>query len=93
MLATELFAPATWATRAEALVARLVAVTDAITSGGGDSLASGFVVGAAALQHARRDPLLPTELLPRNWPGDQLRGSYARFQRAFAASMSDALRD
>ena len=90
--AAELFSPVTWATRAEALVARLVAVTDAMASGGDDSLASGFVVGAAALQHARRDPLLPTELLPHNWPGDQLRGSYSRFQRAFAASMSEALR-
>ena len=87
----ELFSPAEWAARTGALVDRLVAVTDAIAAGDDDALASGFVVGAAALQHARRDPLLPTELLPRDWPGDELRESYSRFQRAFAESISDAL--
>ena len=91
-LAATLFSPAEWAARTGALVERLVAVTDAIASGDDDALASGFVIGAAALQQARRDPLLPTELLPRDWPGEQLRASYLQFQRAFAASMSDALR-
>lgn len=91
-LVAVLFAPVDWAMRARALVPRLVAVTDAIASGDDDALASGFVVGAAALQHARRDPLLPAELLPRDWPGDELRASYLRFQQAFASSLSEALR-
>ena len=91
-LAAELFSPAAWAARTDAIVERLVAVTDAIASGDDDALATGFVVGAAALQQARRDPLLPAALLPSSWPGDALRESYSRFQRAFAASISEALR-
>jgi phenylacetic acid degradation operon negative regulatory protein len=91
-LASALFAPAVWATRARALQARLGAATDALDSGHDDALASGFVVGAAALQQARRDPLLPIELLPAGWPGDDLRASYRRFQKSFAKSLSDAFR-
>jgi phenylacetic acid degradation operon negative regulatory protein len=90
-LVDALFAPREWATRAEALRERLDAATRALRSDAEDALPSGFVIGAAALQHARRDPLLPSELLPAAWPGGDLRASYVRFQQAFAASMADAL--
>jgi phenylacetic acid degradation operon negative regulatory protein len=86
------FAPAEWATRARALLDQLLAVTDALDAGDDDALASGFVVGAATLQQARRDPLLPGELLPAHWPGDDLRATYDRFQKSFAASLAGAFR-
>jgi phenylacetic acid degradation operon negative regulatory protein len=89
-LAAALFGPAEWASRARALGARLDTVTDAIAAGDDAALAAGFVVGAAALQHARRDPLLPPVLLPPDWPGTALRASYVGFQTAFAMSLTRA---
>ncbi len=93
-LATELFAPAAWATRARLLLARLDAVTRdlASTTRRDDALAPGFVTGAAALQHARRDPLLPAALLPGDWPADDLRAAYVRFQKSFALALADTFR-
>ena len=90
-LAAALFAPAAWATRARVLHDKLQVVTDALDAGDDDALPSGFVVGAAALQHARRDPLLPPSLLAPDWPGADLRAAYRRFQTAFAASLTAAL--
>jgi phenylacetic acid degradation operon negative regulatory protein len=91
-LAADLFAPAEWAARSQALLDRLELVIDALASGDDDALSSGFVTGAAALQQARRDPLLPAALLPPGWPGDNLRASYKRFQTAFTASIVDTFR-
>ncbi|MFD5396012.1 PaaX family transcriptional regulator C-terminal domain-containing protein [Streptomyces sp. NPDC127097] len=39
-----------------------------------------FTVAAAALRHLLADPLLPAELLPDDWPGAQLRRTYAEFE-------------
>ncbi|WP_327223624.1 PaaX domain-containing protein, C- domain protein [Streptomyces platensis] len=39
-----------------------------------------FTVAAAALRHLLADPLLPADLLPENWPGEQLRRTYAEFE-------------
>jgi phenylacetic acid degradation operon negative regulatory protein len=91
-LATRLFAPAEWASRAHQLSGRIAVLTDALDAGSDDALAPGFVAGAAVLQHARRDPILPAELLPEGWPGAELRAGYARFQRTFASSLAATLR-
>jgi phenylacetic acid degradation operon negative regulatory protein len=85
-------APDDWATRARDLARRVGALTDDLEAGRDAALAPGFVAGAAALQHARRDPILPVELLPAAWPGDDLRTGYARFQRAFASTLAASLR-
>lgn len=42
-----------------------------------------FVVAAAIVRHLLTDPVLPAELLPRRWPGEQLRLAY----RDFAAEL------
>lgn len=42
-----------------------------------------FVVAAAIVRHLLTDPVLPAELLPRRWPGGQLRQAY----RDFAAEL------
>jgi phenylacetic acid degradation operon negative regulatory protein len=91
-LVAERFEPAVWAVRARTLLERLDAVTAAIDAGRDSALAPGFVVGAAALQHARRDPLLPVELLPADWPGDDLRAAYVGFQQSFAAAVAGSFR-
>jgi phenylacetic acid degradation operon negative regulatory protein len=38
-----------------------------------------FVAAAAAVRHLLTDPVLPTELLPENWPGAELRRAYHDF--------------
>jgi phenylacetic acid degradation operon negative regulatory protein len=43
----------------------------------GDRAAAVFAEAAAVLRHLRTDPLLPPELLPRDWPADGLRASYS----------------
>ena len=90
-LAAALFEPTAWAQRARVLHDKLEAATADLDSGRDDALATGFVVGAATLQHARRDPLLPPELLAARWPGTDLRNAYGRFQKTFAAAMRDTL--
>jgi phenylacetic acid degradation operon negative regulatory protein len=54
-----------------------------------DALPDAFVTGAAVAQHLRRDPLLPTELLPTAWRSGELRDAYGdylvTFSRAVAA--------
>jgi phenylacetic acid degradation operon negative regulatory protein len=91
-LAIALFAPSAWAARARSLLDRLGRVTDDLDSGRDDALAPGFVIGAAALQQTRRDPLLPAALLPADWPAGDLRAAYVRFQKSFAQSLADTFR-
>ena len=38
-----------------------------------------FAVAAAIVRHLLTDPVLPTELLPGDWPGADLRAAYAAF--------------
>ncbi|MGO4760185.1 PaaX family transcriptional regulator C-terminal domain-containing protein, partial [Streptomyces sp. 2MCAF27] len=42
-------------------------------------------VAAAALRHLLADPVLPTGLLPPDWPGADLRSRYEAFEREFRA--------
>jgi phenylacetic acid degradation operon negative regulatory protein len=79
-LLAQLFAPQAWAERAEQLVGRLEPICAALRDDRHDVLAEGFVTGAAALQHVRRDPLLPAELLPGSWPGERLRTAYETYR-------------
>ena len=41
-----------------------------------------FTAAAALLRHLRTDPLLPAELLPPGWPGDELRTRYSAHARS-----------
>lgn len=81
------------AERGQMLLARLVEVTTAVEAGALDRLPEAFVTGAAALQHVRRDPLLPATLTPDGWPGDQLRAAYRRYQPVLTAGARTWLRD
>jgi len=40
---------------------------------------------------ALRDPLLPSALLPRDWPGPQARGLFARLYRALSPGAESAV--
>ncbi len=50
---------------------------------GPDDLAPGFGLSAAVLRHLQADPLLPSELLPDEWPGQALRDAYALWDRRY----------
>ena len=73
VLAGSLWDLAGWRQGAESL---LDALAGSVTRGP-DDLAPGFTLSAAVLRHLQADPLLPTELLPRDWPGPALRQAYA----------------
>ena len=40
-----------------------------------------FAAAAAIVRHLLTDPVLPDELLPGNWPGQELRAGYGEFAR------------
>ncbi|MGW4480471.1 PaaX family transcriptional regulator C-terminal domain-containing protein [Rhodococcus triatomae] len=43
-----------------------------------------FMAAAAAVRHLRTDPALPDDLLPDNWPADELRWAYDDYRAQFA---------
>jgi phenylacetic acid degradation operon negative regulatory protein len=61
-----------WAVRAEDLMGAMEASA---------APAERFVVAAAIVRHIEHDPVLPQALLPRGWPGSQLRGLYESYER------------
>jgi phenylacetic acid degradation operon negative regulatory protein len=72
-----------WTTTGHALLAHLTAAADPLTR---------LTAAAAIVHHLTSDPVLPSELLPSDWPGDQLRTTYAAYQTElieFAGSFRD----
>lgn len=86
-LAAALWDLAGWAETARALAAALELHVDALDGRGAAAIPDAFRAGAAVLQHVRHDPLLPRELLARDWPGTRLRAAYADYQPRFAAAV------
>ncbi len=74
-MTTRLFDPEGWCAEGAAL---LVAAEKA------DGMAERFEVAAATVRHILHDPLLPSELLPADWPGERLRESYDVFRTEFS---------
>jgi phenylacetic acid degradation operon negative regulatory protein len=77
--------------RGRRLTDLIATATEALHQSGpaiAEALAPAFVVGAATAQHLRRDPLLPSELLPPGWPADDLRRQYAEFSAAMDRSIA-----
>jgi phenylacetic acid degradation operon negative regulatory protein len=87
-LTERLFAVGARAERGTLLLDALEQATGSVkTEHPAEMLPAAFIAGAASLQHIRRDPLLPAELLPREWPGDALRRQYRRYERAFSEAV------
>ncbi|MGH3633060.1 PaaX family transcriptional regulator C-terminal domain-containing protein [Mycobacterium sp.] len=74
-LAGQLWDLSAWARTGHRLLDEMTAATDVPVR---------FVVAAAMVRHLLTDPMLPAELLPADWPGEQLRAAY----NDFAAELS-----
>ena len=85
-LVARLWNPGQWATEASRL--RGAMATTVPEAGIADS----FLLAAAVVRHMRDDPLLPPELLPAHWPGDDLRSDYDRYEVAFRAAVGEFYR-
>lgn len=81
-----------WATGADELRAAMAELIGPLEARDTSALADGFVVSAAVLRQFQADPLLPEELLPRDWPGAALRDEYDRFDAAYRAVLRDWFR-
>jgi phenylacetic acid degradation operon negative regulatory protein len=75
-LAAQLWDLALWADRARGLRGEMASAAD---------IPSRFVAAAGMVRHLLTDPVLPDELVPDDWPGNQLREAYAEF----AAELAD----
>ena len=75
-LARELWDLPTWAATGRRLLDEMA---------GADGVPGRFVAAAAMVRHLLTDPVLPPELLPAGWPGDELRSAYAEFAAELAA--------
>jgi phenylacetic acid degradation operon negative regulatory protein len=82
-LAAQLWDLSGWARRARTLVRAIAELQERLDLRDTGALPAGFVVSAAVLRHFLADPLLPVELLPKEWPGPELRQAYERYDRAF----------
>ena len=72
-----------WAKEARELARGLDGYLPRVEQGDASVLRDGFVLAAAVLRHLLADPLLPAALLSDDWPGDDLRRRYDRYDRAF----------
>jgi phenylacetic acid degradation operon negative regulatory protein len=50
-----------------------------------------FVAATGIVRHVLTDPMLPSELLPADWPGDRLRDAYHDFATELARRRDPSL--
>jgi phenylacetic acid degradation operon negative regulatory protein len=71
-----------WATTARQLLDEIGSAPD---------IPGRFVAAAAIVRHLLADPVLPADLLPRDWPGEQLRQAYADFAAELVARRDEPM--
>jgi phenylacetic acid degradation operon negative regulatory protein len=77
-----------WAAEAR----RLTTKFNGVQSVGTTSLAAGFMLVAEVFRHLQMDPCVPAELLPADWPGDELRQRHTAFRSTYALRLRDYAR-
>lgn len=92
-LAADLWDLDGWAAAADDLRAQMADLVGPLEAGDRGSLRDGFVLSAAVLRQFQLDPLLPVELRPQGWPGDDLRHEYDRYDAAYRRLLQDWFRD
>jgi phenylacetic acid degradation operon negative regulatory protein len=91
-LAAALWDLTSWSDTARQLLAGLHDHAPVLDADGGDALADGFMLSAAVLRHLLADPLLPDELVPGDWPGDELRRTYDSYDASYKSHWRDWFR-
>jgi phenylacetic acid degradation operon negative regulatory protein len=91
-LAAQLWDLHGWAATARSLLADMRRSRSRLDRGHAAELAPAFVLAASVLRHLQADPLLPDALLPRRWPGAQLRSAYEAYEAAFQSRLRSRLR-
>jgi phenylacetic acid degradation operon negative regulatory protein len=86
-----LFSLDDWATDARRLTCALRDEVDAEAVGVED-FAYWFGLSVTVVRHLQLDPLLPAELIPPEWPGQDLRDAYRRFNEVFQQRLNTAFR-
>jgi len=76
-----------WEADARLLCDAMAAKPDAVSVGDVAELRDRFMLSAAINRHLRADPLLPAELLPKDWPGPGLRHEFERFYTDFISTI------
>jgi phenylacetic acid degradation operon negative regulatory protein len=57
-----------------------------------DDFAYWFALSVTVVRHLQLDPLLPGEFIGTQWPGQDLRSAYRRFDEVFKRRLSSAFR-
>jgi phenylacetic acid degradation operon negative regulatory protein len=57
-----------------------------------DDFAYQFGLSVTVVRHLQLDPLLPAELIPQEWPGQDLRSAYRRFNEVFKQRLNTAFK-
>ena len=81
-----------WASAAGNLRRDMTGLTSPLDRGDTRALAAGFITSAAVLRLLQSDPLLPDDLLPRGWPGADLRAQYDAYDATYRAVLRSWLR-
>lgn len=85
-LAARLWDLGAWADGASQLTSGLQHHGSRLDANDPDTLADGFVLSASVLRHLLADPLLPTALVPDDWPADGLRRTYDDYDLRYKAA-------
>ncbi len=86
-----LFSLDDWAVDARRLTVAMRDELD-IEAVGADDFTYQFALSIAAVRHLELDPLLPAELIPRQWPARALRSTYRRFDEVFKNRLNTSFR-
>lgn len=80
------FDPERWARVAGSLLAEMAEAQPSLDERDPAALADTFHIDAAVVRHLLADPALPPDLAPPDWPAQQLREAFARFDAGFKAT-------
>jgi len=92
-LVAELWDLEGWARRARKLRKAMHELRERLEADDTSALAPGFMVSAATMRHFVADPLLPRELLPRDWPGEALRSDFEEYDRTYRQRLTEWTKD
>ena len=84
-----LFSLDDWAADADRFTVALQDELD-IEAVGAEDFAYWFALSVAVVRHLQLDPLLPAEVIGNDWPGQELRSAYRRFNEVFQKRLNTA---